>query len=98
VPLEHEDERCVALRDPAPRAPYHVVVLPRRHMPALLGANDVDAALLGHLMLVAARLIRGSSFAAGEWRLVLGEPTDGKPVPHLHLHVLAGRTFSWPPG
>jgi histidine triad (HIT) family protein len=92
-----EDDRCVAFRDIAPQAPTHLLVIPRRPIERLSRAGDGDEALLGHLLLVAARVAREAGLS--DYRVVVNDGADaGQTVFHLHVHVLGGRPFSWPPG
>jgi histidine triad (HIT) family protein len=93
----HEDANAVVIRDINPAAPTHLLVLPRKHIASLADLTPEDDALVGHLLRVAQSVVR----AAGEtdYRLVVNcGPAAGQSVFHLHLHVLAGRAFSWPPG
>ena len=99
VPAEilHEDNACVALRDISPQAPVHLLVVPKQRIERLGLAEATDAALLGHLLLVAGRL--GREHGPDGFRVVINHGSDGgESVPHLHLHVLAGRPLAWPPG
>lgn len=99
VPAElvYEDERALAFRDLNPQAPTHLLVIPRKPLARLGEASEEDAALLGHLLLVAARVAREAGLA--DFRLVLNDGAGaGQSVFHLHLHVLGGRPFRWPPG
>jgi histidine triad (HIT) family protein len=92
-----EDDRCVAFRDIAPRAPTHLLVIPRKPIERLSRAGDGDEALLGHLLLVAARVAREAGLS--DYRVVVNDGAGaGQTVFHLHVHVLGGRPFSWPPG
>lgn len=95
--IAHEDEHCVAIHDIHPQAPVHLLVIPRKPIARLSDLADADAALVGHLFLVARRLMRDLGHA--DYRAVFncGEAA-GQTVFHLHLHVLAGRPFGWPPG
>lgn len=95
--VEHEDEQCMVFRDVAPQAPTHLLVIPKKPIPRIGEADDNDAALLGHLMLIARRM--GNQFGDNGFRLVINNgPDGGEAVPHLHIHVLAGRDLQWPPG
>lgn len=93
-----EDEQCLAFRDVNPQAPLHVLVVPKKPIDMLAHAADDDSELLGHLMLVARGVARDEGYGEA-FRLVLntGEAA-GQTVFHMHLHVLAGRAFQWPPG
>jgi histidine triad (HIT) family protein len=94
-----EDERAFAFRDNNPQAPGHVRVIPRAHVASLEEAGDADEALLGHLLLVAARIARAEGLAEGGYRTVINTGADaGQSVFHVHAHVLGGRNLSWPPG
>lgn len=97
----HQDEHCVVLRDIAPQAPTHLLIIPRKRIPRLARAEDADQALLGHLLLVARNLAAELGFQdeAQGFRIVINNGTDGgEAVPHLHIHLLAGRKLAWPPG
>jgi len=95
----YEDDRCVAFRDISPQAPLHLLVVPRKPIPRLALATADDAALLGHLLLTAANLARSEGVAETGFRVVLNNgPHGGEAVPHLHVHLLAGRQLQWPPG
>jgi len=97
--IVHADEEFVAFRDIAPRAPVHVLLIPRRHIPSPGDLGDGDAALAGRLLVAAARLARELGLDATGYRWVLNCGADGgQTVPHLHLHVLGGRELGWPPG
>lgn len=97
--IVHQDERCVAIRDTNPQAPVHLLVLPREHMESLDDASRSDEALLGHLLRVAARVANSEGASESGYRTVINTGSGaGQSVFHLHIHVLAGRGFSWPPG
>lgn len=92
-----ESERLVAFRDIDPKAPLHVLVIPRDHIDSLASAEDES--LLGEMLAMAARIARDEGYADGGYRVVVNTGSDGgQSVPHLHLHLLAGRHLSWPPG
>lgn len=94
-----ETEQAVAFRDISPRAPSHILIVPRRHVASLGELDPADRDLAGHLLLAAAEVARREGFAAQGYRVVanVGE-WGGQTVDHLHLHVMGGRAFSWPPG
>lgn len=95
--IVYEDDRCLAFHDVDPRAPVHLLVIPRRAIARLSQAEDGDEALLGHLLRVAGRVAREAGLA--DYRLVVNDgPGAGQTVFHLHLHVLGGRPLAWPPG
>jgi histidine triad (HIT) family protein len=94
----HEDDLCVAFHDINPQAPVHVLIIPRKVITTHAELADADRDLLGHLHLVAAKLAQQLGLQEG-YRLVLNcKERAGQTVPHLHLHLLGGRTFTWPPG
>ena len=96
IPVErlHDDEHCIAIRDIHPRAPVHLLVIPKRAIKRLVDASVDDQMLLGHLMLVAGKLARehgvGDSFRV----LVNNGEGAGQTVFHLHLHVLGNGSYS----
>jgi len=93
-----EDEFCTVIFDPSPQAPIHLVVISRQQIMMLSQATDNDQAILGHLLLVAKKM--ASKYAIGDnFRLVINNgPLAGQQLPVLHLHVMGGRKFAWPPG
>lgn len=94
----HDDDLCVAFHDVAPQAPVHVLVIPKQPIPSLAAAKESDASLLGHLLVVAAKLAASLGLADG-YRLVVNCGRDGgQSVDHLHVHLLGGRAMGWPPG
>jgi len=96
--LVHQDEVCVAFHDINPQAPLHVLITPRRPLVRLAEATEADASLLGHLLLVAKKLAVDLGAVNG-YRVVINNGKDaGESVPHLHVHLLAGRQLEWPPG
>ena len=97
--LLHEDELVNAIRDIAPRAPTHILLIPRRHIPSALDLTDADGPLLGRLFAVAADLARSEGIADAGYRLVTNVGRwGGQSVDHLHVHLMGGRAFEWPPG
>ena len=96
--IVYEDEEVVAFVDINPQAPVHVLVVPRRHIARISEATEQDQALLGRLLLKAAR-VADSLGLSGGYRLVINNgPDGGESVPHLHCHILGGRRLAWPPG
>ena len=97
--IVHEDEQAIAFEDINPQAPTHILILPRKHIVGLNDAAEEDAALLGHLHLVAAQLARQRGIAESGYRTVLNTGRGaGQSIFHLHLHLLGGRGMRWPPG
>jgi histidine triad (HIT) family protein len=95
----YEDELCVAIHDVNPQAPVHVLVIPRQPLPRLAAAKPADQALLGHLLLTAARLAVQLGIDQSGYRIVINNGRDGgESVPHLHVHLLGQRPLAWPPG
>lgn len=92
-----ESEHGIAIRDITPQAPFHALVLPKRHVQSL--AHATDAAVMGDIMLLAARVAREAGWDESGYRAVLNTGADGgQSVDHLHVHVLGGRAMKWPPG
>jgi histidine triad (HIT) family protein len=97
--LIHDDPEIVAFHDVAPQAPIHVLLLPRRHIVSLAALEEGDGGLAGRMLLLAARLARELGVAEDGYRVVTNVGRHGgQSVPHLHFHLLGGRSFSWPPG
>lgn len=92
-----EEGDCVAFRDVNPQAPLHALIIPRDHVATL---SDVgDANVVGRMHRLAAQIAQSEGMAAGGYRTVINTNADaGQTVFHLHLHLLAGRRFGWPPG
>ena len=96
--IEHEDERCIVLRDIQPQAPVHLLIVPKVPLARLAAATADDEPLLGHLLAVAGHIAKKLNLADG-YRLVINNgPHACESVPHLHVHLLAGRQMTWPPG
>ncbi|MGB0415563.1 MAG: histidine triad nucleotide-binding protein [Coraliomargarita sp.] len=96
--IEHEDEHCIVIHDIDPQAPTHFLVIPKQLVPRVGAAEPHDQALLGHLLLTAARVAESLKLENG-YRIVINNGSDGgETVPHLHVHVLGGRPMAWPPG
>lgn len=94
----YEDEHCLAFRDINPQAPTHVLVIPRREIPSLAELSDDDQSLIGHLMLVTRQIAVELGHTDGFRTVINTGDGGGQTVPHLHIHLLAGRSLSWPPG
>ncbi|KAM9847645.1 adenosine 5'-monophosphoramidase HINT1 [Aulostomus maculatus] len=96
--LLHEDDKCVAFNDVSPQAPTHILVVPKKPIVQLSQAEDSDAGLLGHLLIVAKNCAKNAGLTKG-YRIVINDgPDGGQSVYHIHIHVLGGRGMKWPPG
>lgn len=94
----YQDEKCYAFADINPQAPVHFLVAPREHIDSLMQAKPEHAALLGHLLLTAAEIAQSKGLSNG-YRVVVNTGSDGgQTVDHVHVHVLGGRSLTWPPG
>jgi len=95
----HEDDQVIAFRDIAPRAPTHILVIPRAHIASAAELTEADGPLLGRLFGAAAQVAREQGIADDGYRLVTNVGRwGGQTVDHLHLHLMGGRPFDWPPG
>jgi histidine triad (HIT) family protein len=96
--IVYEDDLCLAFHDIGPKAPVHVLLIPKTVIRTHADVTEADAATLGHLHVVAAKLAKRLGLHDG-YRLVINcDERGGQTVPHLHLHLLGGRDFGWPPG
>jgi histidine triad (HIT) family protein len=94
-----EDGDVMAFHDVDPKAPVHVLVVPKRVLPRLAEAQESDAPLLGKLIWVATKVARDLGIAESGYRVVINSgPDAGESVPHLHVHLLGKRSLGWPPG
>lgn len=97
--IVHEDDDVVAFRDIDPKAPTHVLIIPRRHIGSVNELEDGDAGLVGRIVLVARRIADMDRRTETGYRLVMNTGNDGgQSVHHMHMHVLGGRKLGWPPG
>ena len=97
--IVREDEVAIAIEDIHPQAPIHFLVIPRMHLPSLKEASGDDEPVLGRLLTLAARLARERGLEDKGYRTVINNGTwAGQSVFHLHVHLLGGRVFHWPPG
>lgn len=95
----HEDDTCVAFRDINPQAPTHIQIIPRKHIETTNDLTPEDAPLLAHILLVGKELAAKEGVAEGGYRLLFNcNAHAGQSVFHIHLHLLGGRQFTWPPG
>lgn len=94
----HEDEFSLAFHDIEPKAPTHILVIPKKHVASLAEARPADEALLGRLLLAAAEIAREQELGRGYRVVISTGPEGGQTVDHLHLHLIGGRQMHWPPG
>lgn len=96
--IVYEDEQCLAFRDINPQAPMHILIIPKKPIPLLVNAEASDQAVLGHLLLKAGEIAQQEGYGDA-FRLVVNNGAKaGQTVFHLHVHILGGRGFTWPPG
>lgn len=96
--IVYEDAECLAFRDVNPQAPVHILVIPKQPIARLVEAGDNDQALLGRLLLTANQVAREQGVGEAFRLVVNNGAAAGQSVFHLHLHILGGRPFTWPPG
>ncbi len=97
--IVHRDDRAVAFEDVNPQAPVHVLIITTEHIESLDEASQRDEAALGHLLRVAARIANERGLSENGYRAVINTgPAAGQSVFHIHVHLLGGRPFGWPPG
>ena len=95
----YEDDDILAFNDISPQAPIHVLIIPKKHISTLNDADESDIEVLGKLNRVAAELAKKSGFSDQGYRVVMNcNDAGGQAVYHIHLHLLAGRQMTWPPG
>jgi histidine triad (HIT) family protein len=94
-----EDDAVVAFEDSNPQAPVHTLVVPKRHIPEIHSMKEADRELVGHLFFTAKKIADEKGLDAQGYRLVINNGAGaGQTVFHIHLHILSGRHFHWPPG
>jgi histidine triad (HIT) family protein len=97
--IVYKDEHVLAFHDINPQSPVHVLVIPNRHITDLEAAAEQDPLMVGRMVQVAAKIASDLHIAKNGYRLVLNNGAGaGQIVPHLHLHMMSGRRFGWPPG
>lgn len=97
--IVYQDQDVVAFEDINPQAPTHILLIPCRHIPSVADVTTEDGVLLAHLFTVAAKLAADRGLGERGYRIVTNVgPDSGQSVFHLHLHLLGGRKFAWPPG
>ena len=97
--IVYEDEQVLAFRDIDPKAPTHILCIPKNPIVRISEATSEDELLIGHLMLTAAKVAKAEGLEESGFRMVINNGKDGgESVPHLHCHILGGRSLTWPPG
>jgi histidine triad (HIT) family protein len=97
--IVYQDDAVVAFKDIGPRAPVHVLIIPRKHIAAVSDIEPADSPLLGAIFVAAAKLAKDLGIAESGYRVVVNNGADaGQSVLHLHFHLLGGRPMGWPPG
>jgi histidine triad (HIT) family protein len=96
--IEHEDDRCIVIHDIQPQAPVHLLIIPKKPIERIGAAVPADEPVLGHLLVTAGIVAQKLNLANG-FRLVINSGPDAcETVPHVHVHLLAKRQMTWPPG
>lgn len=97
--IVYEDEHCIAFNDIAPKAPHHVLIIPRRHIATINDIDDDDTELAGKLIQIAKHIAKERDIADDGYRILMNcNAGGGQEVYHIHLHLLGGRQMTWPPG
>ena len=97
--IVYEDDECIAFRDIDPKAPVHILLVPRKEIPSLAQVTENDKTLLGHLMVKASEIAKAEGISDSGYRVVVNTNKEGgQEVYHIHMHILGGRQMNWPPG
>lgn len=97
--IVYEDDHCISFRDIDPKAPQHILIVPKKEIKSLADVAEEDAPLLGHLLLKASEIAKEQGISDSGYRIVVNTNKEGgQEVSHLHLHILGGRQMTWPPG
>ncbi len=97
--IVYEDQHVLAFEDVNPQAPVHILVVPKKHLPDIQSMTESDRELVGHLFLAATKIAAQKKLVEKGYRTVINNGADaGQTVFHIHLHILSGRRFTWPPG
>ncbi|MGH7849326.1 MAG: histidine triad nucleotide-binding protein [Thermodesulfobacteriota bacterium] len=97
--IVYEDDECIAFRDIDPKAPVHILLVPRKEIPSLDQVTENDKTLLGHLMVKASEIAKAEGISDSGYRVVVNTNKEGgQEVYHIHMHILGGRQMNWPPG
>ena len=97
--IVYEDDECIAFRDIDPKAPVHILLVPKKEIPSLAQVTENDKTLLGHLMVKASEIAKAEGISDSGYRVVVNTNKEGgQEVYHIHMHILGGRQMTWPPG
>ncbi len=97
--IVHEDEYAIAFEDLNPKAPVHLLIVPKKHIDDIHHIAITDRELIGHLFFIAKTIASKNKLEKGGYRMIINNGQDaGQTVFHIHLHLLSGRKFAWPPG
>lgn len=97
--LEYEDDELIAIRDINPQAPLHILIIPKEHIKRVADLTEGDTDIVGKMVLLAKKIAVQQGYTKDGFRTVFNSgPNAGQAVMHIHLHLLAGRRFAWPPG
>jgi histidine triad (HIT) family protein len=97
--IVYEDDQILAFRDLNPQAPTHILVIPKKHIATLNDVTETDSILLGNMILAAKKIAKMEQLSEAGYRLLFNvNQQGGQTVYHIHLHVVGGRTMTWPPG
>ncbi|GJM15225.1 MAG: histidine triad nucleotide-binding protein [Thermodesulfobacteriota bacterium] len=97
--IVYEDDLCLAFRDIDPKAPVHILIIPKKEIPSMAEVSENDKELIGHLYLVASKIAKDEGVSDSGYRLAVNTNNEGgQEVYHLHIHLLGGRQMTWPPG
>ncbi len=97
--IVYEDDLCLAFRDIDPKAPTHLLIIPKKEIPSMAEVSEDDKELLGHLLLTASKIAKDLGVSDAGYRVVTNTNSEGgQEVYHLHIHLLGGRQMTWPPG
>jgi histidine triad (HIT) family protein len=96
--IVYEDDVCLAFHDVDPKAPTHLLIIPKKEIPSLADLSPDDQSIVGHLLLKISELARSSGLDDGYRVVVNCGRSAGQSVDHLHFHLLGGRALTWPPG
>jgi histidine triad (HIT) family protein len=97
--IVYEDEKCLAFKDIDPKAPVHILIIPKKEIPSMAEAAESDKELLGHLLIAASQIAKDLGVSESGYRVVANTNKEGgQEVYHLHIHLLGGRQMTWPPG